>query len=67
MTFSAAWLAVFGVIVSQLPDPSSLLVAVSLAYPVYYVAVSLWLTAKTAHRTRRLNAASRVTDEPATR
>ena len=67
MTFSAAWLAVFGVIVSQLPDPSSLLVAVSLTYPVYYVAVSLWLTAKTAHRTRRLNAASRVTDEPATR
>ena len=67
MSFSVAWLAVFGVIVAQLPDPSTALIVISLAYPVYYVAVSLWLTAKTAHRTHKLNAEGRPSDEAATR
>ena len=67
MSFSVAWLAVFGVIVAQLPDPSTALIVISLAYPVYYVAVSLWLTAKTAHRTHKLNSEGRPSDEAATR
>ncbi|WP_295659018.1 phosphatidylcholine/phosphatidylserine synthase [uncultured Nocardioides sp.] len=65
MSFSAAWLAVFGVIVAQLPDPSTSLIVVSLAYPVYYTAVSLWLTLRTAHTTRRVNSAGRPADEAA--
>ena len=59
-------MVVFGVIVAQLPDPPTALIVVSLAYPVYYVAVSLWLTARTAHTTRRANSASRPADQATT-
>lgn len=51
MSLSAAWLVLFGLITAGLPDPSTLLIGLSLVYVAYYVAVSLWLTARTARRT----------------
>ena len=45
MAFAAAWLAAYAVITALLPDAPSWLVTLSLAYPAYYFAVSLWLTA----------------------
>jgi phosphatidylcholine synthase len=44
MTLAALWMAAYAVVVAQMPDPREWLVALSLAYPVYYVVVSLWLT-----------------------
>ncbi|CUR55204.1 CDP-diacylglycerol-cholineO-phosphatidyl transferase [metagenome] len=52
MTLSVLWLGAFAAITAQLPDPDDWLVLVSLIYPIYYTAVSLWLTASTAARTR---------------
>jgi phosphatidylcholine synthase len=51
MTLAAAWLAAYAVITALLPDPPGALVALSLAYPAYYLAVSLWLTASTSRST----------------
>jgi phosphatidylcholine synthase len=47
MACAVAWLAAYAVITALLPDPPAWLVALSLAYPAYYLAVSLWLTAST--------------------
>jgi phosphatidylcholine synthase len=47
MAFAVAWLAAYAVITALLPDAPPWLVALSLAYPAYYLAVSLWLTAST--------------------
>jgi phosphatidylcholine synthase len=44
MTFATAWLGVFAVIVALLPDVPLWLSLLSLAYPAYYLALSLWLT-----------------------
>ncbi|WP_182526015.1 CDP-alcohol phosphatidyltransferase family protein [Nocardioides dongkuii] len=44
MTAATVWLVAFGVITALLPDPPTWLVVLSLAYVVYYVVVSLWLT-----------------------
>ncbi len=52
LALTALWLVAYGVLVVQLPDPHPLLVAASLAYIAYYVAVSLWLTARAARRRR---------------
>ncbi len=52
MTLSVLWLGAFAAITAQLPDPAPWLVVLSLGYPIYYTAVSLWLTASTAARTR---------------
>ncbi len=41
---TALWFAAYAVIVAQLPDPHALVVAGSVAYLVYYVLLSLWLT-----------------------
>jgi phosphatidylcholine synthase len=38
------WFAAYAAIVAQLPDPHALVVAGSVAYLVYYLALSLWLT-----------------------
>ncbi|MCD4533363.1 CDP-diacylglycerol O-phosphatidyltransferase [Nocardioides sp. cx-169] len=38
------WFAAYAVIVAELPDPHSLVVAGSVAYLVYYLGLSLWLT-----------------------
>jgi len=44
MSLATAWLGLYAVITAALPDPSSLLVWLSLAYVAYYVIVSLWMT-----------------------
>ncbi len=48
MVLSGLWLAAYAVITALLPDPPLALVLVSLLYVAYYVAVSLWLTLRTA-------------------
>ncbi len=49
---TAVWLVTYAVLLLQVPDPHPVVVALSLAYLVYYVAVSLWLTARAARRRR---------------
>ena len=44
MVLAGVWLAVYAVITALLPDAPDALVWGSLAYIVYYLAVSLWLT-----------------------
>lgn len=44
MTLATLWLALYAAITAGLPDPSPLLVAASLLYVAYYVAVSVWMT-----------------------
>ena len=41
---TAVWLAAYAVLLVQMPDPHALVLAVSLAYLVYYAAASLYLT-----------------------
>ena len=53
MALAAAWLVLWGLITWQLPDPSTVLIALSFGYVVYYVALSLWLTVNTGRRNRR--------------
>lgn len=48
MTLAALWLVLYAVLTWQFPEPSVALIGLSLIYVVYYVAVSLWLTFRTA-------------------
>jgi phosphatidylcholine synthase len=41
---TAIWLAAYALLLAQMPNPNPLVVAVSLAYIVYYGALSLYLT-----------------------
>ncbi|SNS05870.1 phosphatidylcholine synthase [Geodermatophilus pulveris] len=52
LVLTAAWLVLYGVLLLQVPDPHPVVVTLSLAYIGYYVGVSLWLTARAAHRRR---------------
>jgi phosphatidylcholine synthase len=52
LTLTLIWLITYAVLVVQLPDPSPVVTAVSLAYIAYYVALSLWMTARGAHARR---------------
>ncbi|SDX85234.1 phosphatidylcholine synthase [Geodermatophilus africanus] len=52
LVLTAVWLVTYAVLLVQVPDPAPLVVALSLTYLVYYVAVSLWLTARAARRRR---------------
>ena len=52
LALTAVWLVAYAVLLLQVPDPHPIVVALSLAYLVYYVAVSLWLTARAARRRR---------------
>ncbi len=54
MALTAVWFATYAVLLVQHPDEHPAVVALSLAYVGYYVAVSGWLTARAAHRRRRL-------------
>jgi phosphatidylcholine synthase len=54
---TALWLATYAALLLQLPDPNPLVLAVSLGYVAYYVAVSVWLTVRSAHRRRRTESA----------
>ncbi|MDX6282011.1 MAG: phosphatidylcholine synthase, partial [Kribbellaceae bacterium] len=38
------WLAAYAVLLTQMPNPSAIVVAISLAYLVYYAVLSLYLT-----------------------
>jgi phosphatidylcholine synthase len=41
---TAVWLASYAVLLAQMPDPNAIVVVISLAYLVYYGALSLYLT-----------------------
>lgn len=60
LVLSTAWIVTYAVLLLQLPNPNDGVVALSVAYLVYYVGVSLWLTAK---RHRRASAESAVLPE----
>lgn len=55
LTLSAVWLVLYGVVVAQLPSPSPVVLAASLAYIAYYVGLSLYLE----HARRRARRSSR--------
>jgi phosphatidylcholine synthase len=48
LAFTCLWLVGYAVLVAQLPDPSPVWLAISVAYVAYYVALSLHLTARRA-------------------
>ncbi|MGY1769809.1 CDP-alcohol phosphatidyltransferase family protein [Blastococcus sp. SYSU D00813] len=52
LALSAVWAVTYAVLLLQYPDPHPLVAALSLAYVVYYWAVSLWMTARAARRRR---------------
>jgi len=64
MTFATLWLGVYAVITALLPGAPLWLVLVSLAYPAYYVALSLWLTFWPPNVRKREDAVA-LTAEPA--
>jgi phosphatidylcholine synthase len=47
---TALWLVGYAVLLTQVPDPNPVVVIASLAYLVYYVALSIWLTLRPAAR-----------------
>jgi phosphatidylcholine synthase len=57
---TAAWFAAYAVIVAQLPDPHELVVAASVGYLGYYLALSLWLTLRSAASKAPEPAAARI-------
>jgi len=46
LVFTAVWLLAYAVLLVQLPDPAPWVIGVSLAYVVYYLTVSLFLTVR---------------------
>ena len=44
LVLTCLWLASYAVLLTQLPDPSPLWLAISVAYVAYYVVLSLYLT-----------------------
>jgi phosphatidylcholine synthase len=52
LALTAVWLVSYAVLLLQVPDPHPVVVVLSLAYLVYYLGVSGWLTARAAHRRR---------------
>lgn len=46
LALTTLWLAGYAVLLTQVPDPHAIWLAVSVAYVVYYVALSLYLTAR---------------------
>ena len=51
LALTTVWLASYAVLLVQLPDPRPVWLAISLAYVVYYVALSLYLTAQRSRAT----------------
>lgn len=51
LAISGLWLISYGLILAQLPNPSPLLVSVSVLFVVYYVVMSLYLTLRPDRRT----------------
>jgi phosphatidylcholine synthase len=50
LALTAVWIATYALLLVEYPDPNPVVVAVSLGYLVYYVAVSLQLTAMARRR-----------------
>ena len=46
LALTTLWLASYAVLLTQVPDPGPVWLAISLAYVVYYVVLSLYLTAR---------------------
>jgi phosphatidylcholine synthase len=53
LALAGAWLVTYAVLLAQYPDPHPVVAALSLAYVVYYVVVSVWLTVGAPARSRR--------------
>jgi len=53
LVLTAVWVGTYALLLVQYPDPDPFVVALSLAYLGYYVAVSGWLTAAAARRRRQ--------------
>jgi len=54
LALTAVWFGTYALLLVQYPDPHPVVVLLSLAYLGYYIGASLWLTARAAHRRRRL-------------
>ncbi len=52
LALAGAWLVTYAVLLAQYPDPHPVVVAVSIGYLVYYVALSLYLTIGARLRSR---------------
>ncbi len=71
LVLSSVWLIAYAVLLVQMPDPSNVVIAISLAYMGYYVALSLFLTERRRRRTGSLSGVPRarpavdLTSEPA--
>ena len=52
LALTCLWLASYAVLLVQLPDPSPVWLTISIAYVVYYVVLSLYLTARRSRTTR---------------
>jgi phosphatidylcholine synthase len=55
LALTAIWLVTYALLVAELPHPNRFVLAVSLGYVVYYVALSGYLTAIGARRRRALS------------
>jgi phosphatidylcholine synthase len=53
LALTAVWFGTYALLLVQLPEPHPVVIALSLAYVGYYVAVSGWLTAAAARRRRK--------------
>ncbi|WP_310528061.1 CDP-diacylglycerol O-phosphatidyltransferase [Nocardioides sp.] len=51
LALTALWLVSYAVLLTQVPDPGVVWLAISLAYVVYYVVLSLYLTARRSRAT----------------
>nr|CAA9327358.1 MAG: Phosphatidylcholine synthase [uncultured Nocardioidaceae bacterium] len=61
LSLAALWLVLYAVILAGVPDPSTLVVTLSLLYVAYYLVVSVYLT-MISPRTRARRAAARAGD-----
>jgi phosphatidylcholine synthase len=52
LSLTAGWLVAYAVLLVQMPEPSGLVIALSLAYIAYYVALSLYVTLDRSRRAR---------------
>lgn len=67
LALTAVWLAAYAVILAQMPDPHPVVLAISLAYLGYYLAVTLYLTAVRRPPSQRLPADDVLAPAPAGR
>ena len=52
MALAVVWLITYGLLLTEVPHPNPVVVALSLAYVAYYLAVSGWMTLRSAHGRR---------------